>query len=333
MKAETGEKSSPLRGGLLTAGIGLLAVLLATHGVGAVRQIVLEVGWQAIAVVAAHLPVTFLATVGWQVLLPPGRRPSLSFLFRLRLIKEAVNALLPVAQVGGDVVRANLAARNGLTIAEATASCVVDVLAGTVGLVLFVLASLAVAVATLHDPRLAQAGLTLIGVIVLIGGSLTIAHKAGLGRRLGQFSQRWTAIAGRVGELGEAFRSIGARRAEIFASWAWHMAAWGAGAAETYVSMWALGLHPTLLQALIVEGLAQTAKVVGFAIPGALGVQEGGYLLLGGALGLTPDQALALSLLRRLRELALGGVGLVLWRATRAPAILAKEPDSEAATA
>jgi hypothetical protein len=62
-------------------------------------------------------------------------------------------------------------------------------------------------------------------------------------------------------------------------------------------------------------------------------VQEGGYLLLGGALGLTPDQALALSLLRRLRELTLGGIGLVLWRATRSPASIAKESDSEAAVA
>ena len=333
MTTKAAEESSPVKGWLLTAGTALLAILLATHGAGAVRQIVAEVGWQAVAVVAAHLPVTFLATVGWQVLLPPGRRPPLSFLFRLRLIKEAVNALLPVAQVGGDVVRANLAARNGLTLAEATASCVVDVLAGTVGLVLFVLASLAVAMATLHDPRLAQAGLALVGVVGLVAGTLTVAHKAGLGQRLGQLSQRWTAIAGRVGELGDAFRSIGARRGEIFASWAWHMAAWAAGTVETSVSMWALGLHPTLLQALIVEGLAQTAKVVGFAIPGALGVQEGGYLLLGGALGLTPDQALALSLLRRLRELTLGGVGLVLWRMTRTPAMIAKESDSEAAAA
>lgn len=321
------------RGWLLTAGIALMAVLLATHGVGAIREIVLEVGWQAVLVVAAHLPVTFFATVGWQVLLPPDRRPSLSFLFRLRLIKEAVNALLPVAQVGGEVVRAKLAARNGLTLAETTASCVVDVLAGTVGLVLFVLTSLAVAMATLHDPRLAEAGLALVGVITLVAAALFVAHKAGVGQRLGQFSRRWTAIASRVGALGAAFRDIGGRRAEIGASWAWHMAAWIAGAFETYVSMWALGLNPTLLQALIVEGLAQTAKVVGFAIPGALGVQEGGYLLLGGALGLTPDQALALSLLRRLRELTLGALGLVLWRATRPAATPAGSSETSEATA
>ena len=333
MTAKTGGKSTPWRTWLLTAGVALLAILLATHGVGAVREIVLQVGWQAVAVVAAHVPVTLLATIGWQVLLPPDRRPSLAFLFRLRLIKEAVNALLPVAQVGGDVVRAKLAERNGLTLAEATASCVVDVLTGTVGLVLFVLTSLLVAMVTLHDPRLAQAGLALVGIVAAIVVAAFAAHKAGVGRRLGQFSQRWTAIASRVGELGEAFRGIGRQRANLFASWAWHMAAWGAGAAETYVSMWALGLHPTLLQALIVEGLAQTAKVVGFAIPGALGVQEGGYLLLGGALGLTPDQALALSLLRRLRELTLGGLGLVLWRTTRPAEPIAKESDSETAVA
>lgn len=312
-------KPSPWRGWLLTIGVALLAILLATHGVGAVREIVAQVGWQALLVVAAHLPVTFLATVGWQVLLPPDRRPPLAFLFRVRLIKEAVNALLPVAQVGGDVVRAKLSVRNCLTLAEATASCVVDVLAGTVGLVLFVLTSLVVAMATLHDPRLAEAGLALVAIVAGVVLGAFLFHKAGLHRRLGKLSQRWTALAGRVGELGEAFRGIGRQRSNLFASWAWHMAAWIAGAFETYVSMWALGLNPSLLQALIVEGLAQTAKVVGFAIPGALGVQEGGYLLLGGALGLTPDQALALSLLRRLRELVLGVIGLILWRTTKSP--------------
>jgi putative membrane protein len=328
MTDKSGKRAGAVRGWLLTAGVALLALLLATHGAGAVRQIVAEVGWQAVLVIAAHLPVTFLATIGWQVLLPPDRRPSLPFLFRLRLIKEAVNALLPVAQVGGEVVRAKLAVRKGLSLAQSTASCVVDVLAGTVGLVLFVLTSLAVAMATLRDPLLAQAGLAVVVVVALIAGSLFIAHKAGVGRRIGQFSQRWTAIASRVGALGDAFRDIGARRKEIGASWAWHMAAWLAGAFETYVAMWALGLHPTLVQALIVEGLAQTAKVVGFAIPGALGVQEGGYLLLGGALGLSPDQALALSLLRRLRELTLGALGLVLWRATRpeAPPLIRETP-------
>ena len=51
-----------------------------------------------------------------------------------------------------------------------------------------------------------------------------------------------------------------------------------------------------------------------FAIPGALGVQEGGYLLLAPLAGLSPDVGLALSLAKRARELLLGLPGLLYWR-------------------
>jgi hypothetical protein len=50
-------------------------------------------------------------------------------------------------------------------------------------------------------------------------------------------------------------------------------------------------------------------------VPAAAGVREGGYVVLGGFFGLGPDVALALSLLKRGRELILGTLGLVLWQA------------------
>jgi hypothetical protein len=48
-------------------------------------------------------------------------------------------------------------------------------------------------------------------------------------------------------------------------------------------------------------------------VPAAAGVQEGGYVLLGGALGIAPEFALALSLLKRGRELIVGTVALLIW--------------------
>jgi uncharacterized membrane protein YbhN (UPF0104 family) len=51
-----------------------------------------------------------------------------------------------------------------------------------------------------------------------------------------------------------------------------------------------------------------------FFIPGALGVQEGGYLLLGAALGLPPEVALAVSLLKRGRAIILGIPALAAWQ-------------------
>jgi uncharacterized membrane protein YbhN (UPF0104 family) len=63
--------------------------------------------------------------------------------------------------------------------------------------------------------------------------------------------------------------------------------------------------------ALLLESLGQAIRGAAFAIPGALGVQEGGYLLLAPLVGLPPDVALAVSLAKRARELLLGVPGLL----------------------
>jgi hypothetical protein len=66
--------------------------------------------------------------------------------------------------------------------------------------------------------------------------------------------------------------------------------------------------------ALLLESLGQAIRGAAFAIPGALGIQEGGYLLLAPVAGLSPETALALSLAKRTRELILGLPGLLYLR-------------------
>ncbi len=56
----------------------------------------------------------------------------------------------------------------------------------------------------------------------------------------------------------------------------------------------------------MIEGLLYAIRSVAFAVPNAVGVQEGAYIMLGASFGLTPEMALALSLLKRARDLALG---------------------------
>ena len=60
--------------------------------------------------------------------------------------------------------------------------------------------------------------------------------------------------------------------------------------------------------------MALTIRSVAFPVPGGLGVQEGGYLVVGNLLGIPGDAAFALSLIARVRELALGIPGLVAWQ-------------------
>jgi uncharacterized membrane protein YbhN (UPF0104 family) len=102
----------------------------------------------------------------------------------------------------------------------------------------------------------------------------------------------------------------------LFISGFWHMAAWLLGVAEVWFAL-SLPGHPVGIgAALLFESLGQAIRTGAFAVPGGLGVQEGGYVLVGAALGIEPGVALALSLARRVRELLLGLPGLAVWQAS-----------------
>ena len=70
-----------------------------------------------------------------------------------------------------------------------------------------------------------------------------------------------------------------------------------------------------ILQKLNVDSRTQAVIAAGFAIPGALGVQEGGLVAVGLVFGVAPEMALAVSLIKRARDLLLGLPGLALWQA------------------
>jgi uncharacterized membrane protein YbhN (UPF0104 family) len=89
---------------------------------------------------------------------------------------------------------------------------------------------------------------------------------------------------------------------------------WVIGAGEVWIVLLALGASANFTTALILESVAQAVRGALFLVPGALGVQESGYLLVGGLLGIHGDIALALSLVRRVRELILGIPGLLAWQ-------------------
>jgi uncharacterized membrane protein YbhN (UPF0104 family) len=48
-------------------------------------------------------------------------------------------------------------------------------------------------------------------------------------------------------------------------------------------------------------------------VPGAVGVQEGGLIILCGLFRIPAQPALALSLIKRAADIAVGGPGLVAW--------------------
>ncbi|MGN6452925.1 MAG: hypothetical protein ACTHL7_07660 [Steroidobacteraceae bacterium] len=66
---------------------------------------------------------------------------------------------------------------------------------------------------------------------------------------------------------------------------------------------------------IAIESIVYAIRSAAPFIPNAFGVQEGAYLLLAPLFGLGTDTALAISVLKRARDVAIGVPVLLLWQA------------------
>jgi uncharacterized membrane protein YbhN (UPF0104 family) len=120
-------------------------------------------------------------------------------------------------------------------------------------------------------------------------------------------------LAERAPEIDARLRAFyGARPRAAAASVALHFVGWLTGAAEVYVIMLLIGHPVSIGDAIIVEALAQPTRLAGLLIPGTIGVQEAGGMVIFGLLGLSPELGLAMMLLKRVRELGFSVLGVVL---------------------
>jgi putative membrane protein len=304
------------------AGISIFIGLLLYYGFGDVFVAVRAVGWGLLALSLFHLvPLTFDAQA-WRSLLDPTVRVSLSQACRIRWIGESVNGLLPAAQIGGEIVRARLATFLGVSLPAAGASVTVDVTLGSATQIVFSLIGL-VGLAVLSTEGgdtviwSLVAGLVVFAILILL---FFIVQKAGPGRLIvglirRLMPRRTNAIdRGQARALDTEITGIYARRADVWRSAACRFCGWMFGSGEVWLGLWFLGEPIGPAEAVVVESLIQLVRSAAFVVPAALGIQEGGFVLLAAALGLGAETGLALSLVRRVRDLTLGVPGLIAWQ-------------------
>ena len=303
------------------AGAGLFTVLLIRQGAPQVGAAFVSARWAIAAVVIYHLAVpVFLDAIAWWVLFPNSDRLSLWQLFWMRWIGESVSTLVPSAAVGGDVVRARLAALHGASVPIAAASVLVDITLGVFVQIAFTLAGLALIVSvTGHEgfvrPTLIGA---LLGIIAIVG--FYIVQRLGMFRFIGVIISRlanssdWHSLINSGQTLDRTIRTLYARRRGVIGCCVWTAASLVLGSGEIWIALHAIGLQATLINALIFQSVILAIRSAMFPVPGALGVQEGGYVVVGNLLGIPGDAAFALSLIARVRELILGIPGLITWQ-------------------
>ena len=298
------------------AGIALVA-LVGWLGVRQIGLQVLDAGWALPLVIMVHLVQLFLSALAWKSV-DSGGDFSAPMLFHLRIMREGINSLLPVAQIGGFLVNVRILAQRGVKTASAAAGAVLDLWAEGIAQALFLLLVLAL-LASLGRYTAALAWLGGAGAMIALGlGCIALVPRFGLLRKVEDWAIRQAgnipflsaeALRGFDGEIRRRFRN----RRRVLGGVVFHFLAWALGGAEVWLILRAMGAGVSPTQALVIEGLGTAIRSVGFMVPAGLGVQEGGFILACGLFGIPPATAVALSMVKRLREVLVGTAGLMFW--------------------
>jgi putative membrane protein len=306
----------------LLLGFGLLAGLLAYEDTAAIGRAIASAGWGIAVVTLFHLIPMAIDALGLYALMARDHRPKIWQLFGLYWIGESVNTLLPVAQIGGEFVRTRLLVMSGVPGVNAGAYIVGNLTLGVFTQGLFAIVGLVILVLQYGEEN-GAATHAAIGAGIILGGVglFYIAQRIGLFGFIARFfkalsrGKDWLELVGNnAGELDAAIRVIYRRRGAAFKSMSLQFLSWVLGTGEVYLSLHFMGHDVSLLDAMMIEALGQAVRSGAFMVPASIGVQEGGYILLGAVIGLPPEISLALSLIKRVREVSIGVPGLIAWQ-------------------
>ncbi|MFP3943305.1 MAG: lysylphosphatidylglycerol synthase domain-containing protein [Alphaproteobacteria bacterium] len=307
--------------GAFALGLSLAVGLVLYYDAGRIFALVGNLGWAIGVIVLVHAVPVAATMLAWRsLLLPFGIRQPAALLFWARWVADSVNQLLPVAQIGGEFVRGRLVVQRGAPAAPAAATIVVDTMAGFLSLILFILIGLGLLAS--------WGGNTLYMNDFLIGAALAgfvlaalylMQRAGGISRMVRLMSpvlgaRQMETLTGGAAALDRRLEELYARPRAIFMATVWRLAGWFGGLLGIWVIARFLGYPITFAEALVLEAVGQAVRNLGFAIPGALGAQEAGYVLGAVAIGMPEEAALALSLTKRARDILIGVPVLLSWQ-------------------
>ena len=314
---------------LATVGVALALYLLRYVGWRPVLSAIGALGLVGFAVFSlCGLLVFVLLGAAWQVLLEAPDAPRLALLIRARLVRDAGAEVLPFSQLGGIALGVRAAILQGLAAPLAAASMIVDVTTEMLAQIAY--AALGVAILALRVPpssrvaSLVTAGVTGLAVAAIAAGLFIAVQRHG-GRIAARLGAR--LLRGAVESLAgfrTALERIYHSPSRVALSAVLHLAAWIANGAVVWLGFRIMGARLDLAGALAIESLVYAIRSAAVVIPNALGVQEGAYVVLGPLFGVGADVALAMSVLKRARDIAIGVPVLLLWQGAEGRRVLSE---------
>ena len=274
-------------------------------------------------IVVFHLALTALLGVCWY-LLAPQSAPLRAFVFG-RFVRDSGSEILPLSQVGGFVMGARAAVLLGLPGAVAIASTIVDLTLEMIAQLGYTALGLSILSAQRpNDHLIAWAAL---GIVLALLAAIVfiLVQRHGFTVMESMFRRvpnRWAeGVATRLAPIHRVIHEIYRRPSALWSAGFLHFAMWVASSVEAWIALRLMGANLSIGSVIAIESLLYAVRSIAFLVPSAFGIQEGAYVLLGMWFGFGPEVALALSLLKRARDLVIGVPALLTWQILERPPV------------
>jgi uncharacterized protein (TIRG00374 family) len=281
---------------LVTA--GLLTLVLTQLDLASLSQRLLAAhwGWLLVAL-GLTLAERLTQACKWRTLLgAKDNRPGWAWAGRVQLIATFYGSFLP-SSLGVDAIRIIAAMRQGIAGVDATAATLADRAFMVMGQLL--LATAAALLLSSQLPWLLRFAIWGAGLVTLLGGlMLCIAP-------LMRWMARWVRpvvgqrLSEKIGELYHAVHRYHRQPRVLAATAGLTVLVFVVRLAFGQALIWAVGLDLALWQLALVLPIVWLVKLLPVTV-GAIGLQDGAYLVLLGLFGVGPAAAVSVSLLEHL---------------------------------
>ncbi len=314
---------------LSAAGLLLLVYLFSKVGAGTVLDQLARFGPWFLVIVALALAWLFVQACAWHLILTAHFRPvPLLHLFKIKIISDSLNTLIPSASVGGDAARAFML-RKHLPLKEGIPGVLVDKTIEFSASVFFLMTGFLLSLLFLDlPPWMTGAAVTCLGATLLGIALLVALQMKGVFWTLGKISKvvpkvrrfaakRETQLKDLDESLRFVYRNLEPRTALAAVL---HYCARLIGVLEVFVIFRVLGAPASLIQAFFTATGVTIVNTAFFVVPGHFGVMESAHILIVRSLGFTAALGLSVGVIRRIRKLATIAVALFVF-------VLSKERD------
>ncbi len=301
----------------LAFGLAVLAAVLLNFDMGVVLASLARAGVGGfLLIVAAGLLGEVVLALGLYPLLP--RAMPISVIVAARQLRDSSADVLPITQLGGVAFAARALVLAGMAAPEASAAVIADVTTETFAQGLYVLVGVLASLSLLYKSAALSpyVGAMLGGAAFLSAGAVAFALVQLTGSRwVEEMSARlFSAKLTQAQAFHDTIHAIYRRHGRVALSILLQFAGWIASGVWLWMMLKAMGLAPGIWTAIAIQALVEGLRSAMVFVPASVGIQEAGYAALAPVFGLTPEIGLALSLMRRARDIVVAVPVLMVWQ-------------------